>query len=83
MVVGFDSFGGRAGGRWQLLMALDRDGGDPHRNRTGSAQWRTSEDYSRLVRLDAARHDALIQMLAHGLIRLLARQRTVVEMSDE
>ena len=37
----------------------------------------------RQVRLDAARRDALIQMLAHGLIRLLARQRILVEMSDE
>jgi hypothetical protein len=34
------------------------------------------------VRLDAARRDALIQMLAHGLIRLLARQKILVEMSD-
>ena len=36
----------------------------------------------RKVRLNAARRDALIQMLAHGLIRLLARQKILVEMSD-
>ena len=36
----------------------------------------------RNVRLDAARRDALIQLLAHGLIRLLARQKILVEMSD-
>ena len=35
----------------------------------------------RKVRLNAARRDALIQMLAHGLIRLLARQKILVEMS--
>ena len=36
----------------------------------------------RKVRLNAARRDALIQMLAHGLIRLLARQKILVEISD-
>jgi hypothetical protein len=54
----------------------------PHAAAVPNSAGHASVEVVRKVRLDAARRDALIQVLAHGLIRLLARQKILVEMSD-